>query len=134
MPTRCFETGAIRSLSHIRIARDAHLQVQKNKAIVGANAFAHESGIHQDGVIKERSTYEIIDPKSIGRKTELPLGRNSGRNALFHRAAQLGLQFDDFSRAEFARAFTVFAERRRVVRDSDLIALAKNLSTSLVEA
>jgi len=127
-----FDTGAIRALSRT-VSRATRMPVQKNKAIVGANAFAHESGIHQDGVIKERSTYEIIDPNSIGRKTELPLGRNSGRNALFHRAAQLGLEFDESARAKFARAFTVFAERRRVVRDADLIALAKQCHGELVE-
>ena len=63
------------------------MPVQKNKAVVGQNAFAHESGIHQDGVLKERSTYEIVDPHSVGRATTLTLGRNSGRHALFARAA-----------------------------------------------
>ncbi|MHB8147211.1 MAG: 2-isopropylmalate synthase [Vulcanimicrobiaceae bacterium] len=123
-----FDTSSIRSLSHA-VARATGMRVQKNKAIVGANAFAHESGIHQDGIIKERSTYEIIDPHSIGRATELPLGRNSGRSALFHRAAQLGLEFDDLSRAQFARAFAAFAEQRRVVRDADLITLAQNVTS-----
>ena len=126
-----FELGAIRALSQA-VARATGMRVQKNKAIVGANAFAHESGIHQDGIIKERSTYEIIDPRSIGGSTELPLGRNSGRNALFHRAAQLGLEFDDLSRAHFARAFAAFAERRRVVRDADLITLAQGVTSTLV--
>ena len=124
-----FDTGAIRALSQA-VARATGMRVQKNKAIVGANAFAHESGIHQDGIIKERSTYEIIDPRSIGGSTELPLGRNSGRNALFHRAAQLGLEFDDLSRAHFARAFAAFAERRRVVRDADLITLAQGVTST----
>ena len=120
-----FHTGSIRSLSKA-VSRATGMRVQKNKAIVGANAFAHQSGIHQDGVIKERTTYEIVDPLSIGGSTELLLGRNSGRRALFHRAAQLGLEFDDASRARFVQAFAAFAERRRIVCDADLIALAKS--------
>jgi 2-isopropylmalate synthase len=125
-----FDMRSIRALSDA-VARATRMRVQKNKAVVGANAFAHESGIHQDGVIKERSTYEIIDPSSIGGTTELPLGRNSGRTALFHRAARLGLEFDEAGRTQFARAFADFAERRRVVSDADLIALANQVPASL---
>jgi 2-isopropylmalate synthase len=119
-----FEMRSLLALSQA-VSRATGIRVQKNKAIVGANAFAHESGIHQDGMIKERSTYEIIDPQSIGGSTKLPLGRNSGRNALFRRASQLGLEFDEASKARFASAFAQLADQRRVVRDADLIALAK---------
>ncbi len=67
-----------RKLSHV-----TGMQVQRNKAIVGQNAFAHEAGIHQDGMLKERSTYEIMKPEDVGiPQTELVLGKHSGRHAL----------------------------------------------------
>ena len=93
-----------RVMSGAPVLRGTRMPVQKNKAVVGANAFAHESGIHQDGVLKDRSTYEIVDPRSVGRATTLTLGRNSGRHALFARAGALGLTFDEEGRREFARA------------------------------
>jgi 2-isopropylmalate synthase len=68
--------------------------VQPNKAIVGANAFAHEAGIHQDGVLKDASTYQIIDPEELGLKTTLPLGKHSGRHAFARACAQAGLRLD----------------------------------------
>src|SRR6202008_2245543 len=67
------------------------IQVQRNKAIVGQNAFAHEAGIHQDGMLKERSTYEIMNPEDVGiTKTELVLGKPSGKHALRERIVELG--------------------------------------------
>ena len=67
------------------------IQVQRNKAIVGRNAFAHEAGIHQDGMLKERTTYEIMRPEDVGfTKTDLVLGKHSGRAALADRAKALG--------------------------------------------
>ena len=67
------------------------MQVQRNKAIVGRNAFAHEAGIHQDGMLKERTTYEIMRPEDVGfAKTDLVLGKHSGRAALADRAKALG--------------------------------------------
>src|SRR5713226_5522222 len=67
------------------------IQVQRNKAVVGQNAFAHEAGIHQDGMLKERSTYEIMRPEDIGlQQTDLVLGKHSGRHALRQRLADLG--------------------------------------------
>lgn len=125
-----FDTGALCAISRA-VSRATRMPVQKNKAIVGANAFAHESGIHQDGILKERRTYEIIDPRILGESTELPLGRNSGRSALFHRAHRLGLRFDDASRAQFEKAFAAFADRHPVVRDADLIALARTLAVAI---
>ena len=72
------------------------ISVQPNKAIVGANAFAHEAGIHQDGVIKEKSTYEIMDPESVGiAKSSLVLGKHSGRHALRERVKALGYQLTE---------------------------------------
>jgi 2-isopropylmalate synthase len=100
------------------------LQVQRNKAIVGRNAFAHEAGIHQDGMLKERSTYEIMRPEDVGfQKTDLVLGKHSGRAALADRAKALGYQltgeqlqavFDDFKR---------LADKKKDIYDGDIIAL-----------
>ena len=79
-----------RKLAHI-----TGMQVQRNKAIVGQNAFAHEAGIHQDGMLKERSTYEIMKPEDVGiPRTELVLGKHSGRHALKQRVADLGYHLD----------------------------------------
>jgi 2-isopropylmalate synthase len=118
-----FDTGNLQHISRT-VSRGTRMPVQKNKAIVGANAFAHESGIHQDGVLKERSTYEIVDPQSVGRTTTLTLGRNSGRHALFARARALGLEFDEEGQRRFALDFERLAAQRARVSDPELIALA----------
>jgi 2-isopropylmalate synthase len=95
--------------------------VQANKAIVGANAFAHESGIHQDGMLKDRSTFEIMDPKSVGlRDSTLVLGKHSGRHAFKTRMEELGyhLSTEDLNRA-FVR-FKDLADKKKGVSDQDL--------------
>ena len=97
---------------------------QPNKAIVGENAFAHEAGIHQDGYLKERTTYEIIEPHSVGvPETRLVLGKHSGRHALNKRAADLGF---DLNREEldalYAR-FTALADRKKGLRNEEIVAL-----------
>src|SRR5437773_11335261 len=75
------------------------IQVQRNKAIVGQNAFAHEAGIHQDGMLKERTTYEIMNPDDIGLpRTELVLGKHSGRAALRQRVRDLAYHLDETQR------------------------------------
>ncbi len=100
------------------------IQVQPNKAIVGANAFSHESGIHQDGLLKERSTYEIMRPESIGLvKTNLVLGKHSGRHAFRSRLQELGHELTD---EEINRAFERFkqiADQKKEVFDEDLDAI-----------
>ncbi|MDI3280721.1 MAG: 2-isopropylmalate synthase [Bacillota bacterium] len=100
--------------------------VQPNKAIVGANAFAHESGIHQDGVLKDRRTYEIMTPESIGLpKSRLVLGKLSGRHALRQRLQELGYTLPE---EEFQRTYEKFlalADRKAEVADEDLIALVE---------
>ncbi len=101
--------------------------VQPNKAIVGANAFAHESGIHQDGVLKNRLTYEIMDAQSIGLKTnQIVLGKLSGRNAFRTRLQELGfdLSEDDLNKA-FIR-FKEFADKKREITDWDLEAIVND--------
>ncbi len=100
------------------------LSVQANKAIVGTNAFRHESGIHQDGLIKERTTYEIMEPESIGWSgTVLTLGKLSGRHAFKQRLESLGYSLSD---EEIKRAFAAFkelADKKKEVTDRDLEAL-----------
>jgi 2-isopropylmalate synthase len=100
------------------------VNVQPNKAIVGANAFAHESGIHQDGMLKHAGTYEIMRPEDVGAaQTRLVLGKHSGRHALGARLAELGYSVDG---AELDKAFARFkrlADRRKQVTDADLEAL-----------
>jgi 2-isopropylmalate synthase len=87
---------------------------QPNKAIVGRNAFAHEAGIHQDGYLKNRTTYEIIDPRSVGvPETKLVLGKHSGRHALKQRAAELGFTLTREELEEVYRAFSAVADRRK---------------------
>ncbi|MEC9321501.1 MAG: 2-isopropylmalate synthase [Chloroflexota bacterium] len=98
--------------------------VQPNKAIVGANAFRHASGIHQDGVIKDRSTYEIIDPKSVGwPSNSLVLGKLSGRAGLRARLEELGYNLDQEELNDVFEAFKNLADRKREVTDQDLESL-----------
>ena len=98
--------------------------VQPNKAIVGANAFRHASGIHQDGILKERTTFEIMDPQSIGwPSNELVLGKLSGRAGLRSRLEELGyiLEQDDLNEA--FEAFKIMADKKPEITDADLVAL-----------
>lgn len=103
------------------LTRITGIPVQPNKAIVGANAFAHESGIHQDGLLKEKMTYEIIKPEDIGLKqTELVLGKHSGRHAFKTRLKELGY---DLSPEEIESAFTKFkhlADQKKNIFDEDI--------------
>jgi len=100
------------------------LHVQRNKAIVGENAFAHEAGIHQDGVIKERETYEIMDPRDIGvPESKLVLGKHSGRHALRQRVEQLGYSVEEALLEKIYEAFKVLADKKKHVYDEDLEAI-----------
>ena len=103
--------------------------VQPNKAIVGANAFAHSSGIHQDGVIKKRETYEIIDPKDVGvNESSIVLTARSGRAALAYRAKNIGFNLTKVQLDKVYNQFLKFADKNKEVTDSDLpniIQLAK---------
>jgi 2-isopropylmalate synthase len=99
--------------------------VQPNKAIVGRNAFAHESGIHQDGVLKNAATYEIMTPESVGwQKTSLVMGKHSGRAAFRDKLATLGYgELGDNSLNDAFRRFKDLADRKKIVYDDDIIAL-----------
>lgn len=101
------------------------LEVQVNKAIVGANAFAHEAGIHQDGVIKERSTYEIMKPTDVGwEDSQLVLGKHSGRHGVSHRLSQLGFRFDGPDLDTVYTRFLELADRVKRVDDEQLRGIA----------
>ncbi len=98
--------------------------VQPNKAIVGANAFAHESGIHQDGVLKDAQTYEIMTPESVGLATsKLVLGKLSGRHAFRNKLEALGYRLEDEELKEAFARFKELADKKREIYDEDLIAL-----------
>lgn len=103
------------------VSRLTGMVVQRNKAVVGANAYAHSSGIHQDGVLKERSTYEIIDPLLVGaEKSEIILTARSGRHGLKHRLAELGFNFTDERFESIYESFLRMADDRREVNEDDL--------------
>lgn len=100
------------------------LKVQRNKAIVGENAFAHQSGVHQDGVIKERTTYEVMDPKDIGlTKTTLVLGKLSGRHAFKERVNELGYELSDQQLEHAFIQFKLIADKKKEIFDEDIEAL-----------
>ena len=100
------------------------LHVQRNKAVVGANAFAHEAGIHQDGMLKERSTYEIMKPEDVGiSRSELVLGKHSGRHAFRDRIVQLGHQLTDEQLDKAFARFKALADRKKEVFDEDIEAI-----------
>lgn len=98
--------------------------VQNNKAIVGANAFAHESGIHQDGMLKSAETYEIMTPESVGvTKTTLVMGKLSGRAAFADKLKELGYELGDNAFQDCFRRFKELADRKKAIYDEDIIAL-----------
>ncbi|MDR1195973.1 MAG: 2-isopropylmalate synthase [Endomicrobium sp.] len=106
--------------------------VQVNKAIVGANAFAHEAGIHQDGVLKDRGTYEIMNPQDIGiPENSLVLGKHSGRHAFFKRIKDLGYkQIEAQTLEQLFEKFKILADKKKVIFDDDIIALIEEDSSS----
>jgi len=116
------------------VASITGIRVPRNKAIVGRNAFAHEAGIHQDGMLKERSTYEIMRPEDVGlEKTDLVLGKHSGRAALADRARALGYELDaDQLKAVFDQ-FKVLADRKKEIYDGDIAALCEQRFSALPE-
>src|SRR3954447_20390312 len=95
------------------------VQVQRNKAIVGQNAFSHEAGIHQDGMLKERSTYEIMNPEDVGvLRTELVLGKHSGRHALKQRVLDLGYHLNEAQLQKVFEGFKALADRKKLIYDA----------------
>lgn len=103
------------------VSESMGVYTQPNKAIVGANAFAHSSGIHQDGVIKKRETYEIIDPKDVGvTESAIVLTARSGRAALAYRAKNVGYELTKVQLDEVYKKFLEFADRKKEIHDEDI--------------
>ncbi|MCX7402037.1 MAG: 2-isopropylmalate synthase [Planctomycetia bacterium] len=116
------------------VANITGIQVPRNKAIVGRNAFAHEAGIHQDGMLKERRTYEIMRPEDVGlERTDLVLGKHSGRAALADRALALGYNLTAERLQTLFERFKVLADRKKEIYDGDIAALCEDQFADLPE-
>src|SRR2546423_800291 len=132
--TRQSSLGISTGINTREIARTSRLgsrltgyQVRPNKAIVGRNAFAHEAGIHQDGVLKERTTYEIMDATTIGLETnQIVLGKHSGRHALRKALEELGFEVDGAALNQAVKRFKDIADKKKKVTALDLEALASD--------
>ncbi len=123
------DTTMITRISKL-VASITGFQVQYNKAIVGANAFAHESGIHQDGMLKNRSTYEIMTPESVGlEKTNLRLGKLSGRAAFKDRLKEIGYDLSEETLNSTFQKFKDLADKKKEILDEDLVALVDDSIT-----
>jgi 2-isopropylmalate synthase len=114
------------------VSTSTGILVQPNKAIVGANAFAHSSGIHQDGVLKERTTYEIIDPRDVGiLESKIVLSARSGRHALLHRLSELGYELVEEQIDKVYARFLELADRKKEIYDEDLVAIVADETSSV---
>jgi 2-isopropylmalate synthase len=101
---------------------------QPNKAVVGENAFAHEAGIHQDGYLKNKATYEIIEPTAVGvPESKLVLGKHSGRHALNQRCTDLGFELDRDQLHQVYTRFTTLADRKKGVTNSEIVQLIRSV-------
>ena len=108
------------------VSESMAMPVQPNKAIVGANAFAHSSGIHQDGVIKKRETYEIINPRDVGvNESSIVLTARSGRAALAYRAKKIGYELDKLQLDRVYEQFLIVADKIKEIGDEDLPEIIK---------
>ncbi len=120
------ETTQLARLSKL-VSNYTGMSVQPNKAIVGANAFAHEAGIHQDGMLKNHQTYEIMLPETVGvLKTKLVLGKHSGRHALKERLNALGYALDDEALNKVFDRFKTLADKKKTITDADIEALVSD--------
>ncbi|WP_299249093.1 2-isopropylmalate synthase [uncultured Aquimarina sp.] len=114
------------------VSESMGMMVQPNKAIVGANAFAHSSGIHQDGVIKNRETYEIIDPAEVGvTESAIVLTARSGRAALAYRAKKIGYELTKLQLDEVYKEFLNYADRKKEVVDEDIHQIMKTVEVEM---
>jgi 2-isopropylmalate synthase len=124
--TTGIKTEHITKASHL-ISTITGFAVQPNKAIVGANAFAHESGIHQDGMLKHAGTYEIMTPESVGlHKSTLVMGKHSGRHAFRSKLKELGFELGDNALEDAFKRFKDLADKKKNVYDDDLVALVED--------
>ncbi|MBA4389037.1 MAG: 2-isopropylmalate synthase [Verrucomicrobia bacterium] len=117
------------------VSRMTGIAVQRNKAIVGANAFAHESGVHQDGVLKHRMTYEIMRPEDIGMDgSELVLGKHSGRHAFRDKLTKMGLLLSDAEVETAYNRFIELADKKKHIYDDDILSIARDQMEELPNA
>jgi 2-isopropylmalate synthase len=116
------DVGQIGASSRL-VQRLTGYAVQPNKAIVGANAFAHEAGIHQDGMLKDSETYQIMDPRELGLRTTLPLGKHSGRHAFARACAEVGIRLDGEDLREAFARFKHLADTRKDVTLDEVFAV-----------
>ena len=127
------DTTKIATISHL-VATITGFNIQPNKAIVGKNAFAHESGIHQDGMLKNANTYEIITPESVGfGSSELVLGKHSGRHAFKVKLNDLGFEFDEKKINLLFTKFKDLADRKKQIYEEDLLSLIDDKSNSSIK-
>ena len=117
------------------VSRMTGISVQPNKAIVGANAFAHEAGIHQDGMLKDRETYEIMTPQSVGwEESKLVLGKHSGRAGFNAKLEELGYEVDRDTLQRLYTRFIDLTDRKKIISDADIVAIVEdNLQRGTVE-
>jgi len=127
------KTESITKISRL-VSSITGFSVQPNKAIVGANAFAHEAGIHQDGMLKNAETYEIMTPESVGlTQSSLVLGKHSGKHAFSNKLKELGYDLGDNALIELFGRFKDLADRKKEIFDEDLIALVSDRAISYNE-
>ena len=108
--------------------------IPRNKAVVGANAFSHEAGVHQQGMLADPRTYEIMSPDAIGRpRRDMPLGRHSGRHAFEARLAELGFSFTDGVCDELFGRFKTLADQKKQVTNADIEAIARSCESTVPE-
>jgi 2-isopropylmalate synthase len=114
------------------VARLMKMPVQANKAIVGRNAFAHSSGIHQDGFLKNRENYEVIDPLMVGAQpASIVLTARSGKHALLYRLEKLGYTFEKEEMIPIYEKFLEVADRKKKIEDQDLLDIVKEVTESM---
>jgi 2-isopropylmalate synthase len=119
------DTTRIMRISHL-VSSYTGIPVQPNKAIVGANAFAHEAGIHQDGMLKNQATYEIIQPEMVGlSRSKLVLGKHSGRHAFKVRLSEMGYELKEDEINTLFTRFKELADRKKTIMDADIEALVE---------
>ena len=132
-----FETGVHKELLYRTsqvLANITGVEVQPNKAIVGRNAFAHESGIHQHGMLSHRGTYEIMTPESVGaQRSSLVLGKHSGRHALAKRFEELGYALEGGALEKAYKLFTKLSDQKKEIYDEDLLAIVQDGLTHIPE-
>lgn len=122
------QQSEIYTTSHM-VSRAMHYPIAYNKPIVGRNAFQHESGIHQDGLLKNRSTYEIMDPEAMGiSRSMIILGRHSGRHAIKHRLSEYGITVADHELNDVYNQFKQVADEKKIVTDDELIRIAGEMT------